>query len=95
MKKKIHPKYYKEAEIKCACGNVIKVGSTQEKMEVEICNACHPFFTGKKKLVDSTGRVDRFKKRLEKSKELKNQVTKKPKKKTTKKKVKKTKTIKK
>jgi large subunit ribosomal protein L31 len=65
--KKIHPQYYLEAEIHCACGHSIKTGSTREKMEVEICSACHPFYTGKKKLVDSAGRVDRFKQRMEKA----------------------------
>lgn len=71
MKKKIHPKYYPEAKITCACGNSVKVGSTVEAMEVEICSACHPFFTGKKKLVDSAGQVDRFKKRMEKASQMK------------------------
>jgi len=71
MKKKIHPKYNKEAEIKCACGNVFKVGSTVEKIDIEICNSCHPFYTGKEKLIDSTGRVDRFKQRVEKMEALK------------------------
>lgn len=67
MKKDIHPKYYSDAKIICACGNVIKTGSTVKEMRVEICSACHPFYTGKKKIVDSTGRVDRFKKMAEKS----------------------------
>lgn len=71
MKKGIHPNYFEKAEILCACGNVIKVGSTKEKMEVEICSNCHPFYTGKKKLVDSTGQVDRFQKRMEKAKKIK------------------------
>ncbi len=62
MKKEIHPKYYSEAKIICACGNIIKTGSTVEVMKVEICSACHPFYTGRKKIVDTTGRVDRFKK---------------------------------
>ncbi|MBT3356103.1 50S ribosomal protein L31 [bacterium] len=66
MKKDIHPKYNDEAEIKCSCGNVIKAGSTLKNKDIEICSACHPFYTGKKKLVDSTGRVDRFKQRMEK-----------------------------
>ncbi len=66
MKKDTHPKYNDEAEIKCSCGNIIKAGSTLEKKDIEICSACHPFYTGKKKLVDSTGRVDRFKQRMEK-----------------------------
>ena len=70
MKKDIHPKYFSEAKIICACGNVITTGSVKEEMKVEVCSACHPFYTGKKRLVDSTGRVDRFKKRMEKSEQL-------------------------
>jgi large subunit ribosomal protein L31 len=71
MKSKIHPKYNLEAEVKCACGNTFKVGSTAEKIDVEICSDCHPFYTGKEKLIDSTGRVDRFKQRLEKTSAIK------------------------
>ncbi|MFZ5982368.1 MAG: 50S ribosomal protein L31 [Patescibacteria group bacterium] len=67
MKKNIHPKYFKEAKITCACGAVIQAGSTIEKMETEICSACHPLYTGKKKMIDTTGRVDRFKKMAEKA----------------------------
>ncbi|OGI29717.1 MAG: 50S ribosomal protein L31 [Candidatus Moranbacteria bacterium RIFOXYA12_FULL_44_15] len=67
MKKKIHPKYYSDAKIACACGNMIEAGSTVSEMKVEICSACHPFYTGKKKLLDVTGRVDRFKKMAEKA----------------------------
>lgn len=70
MKKDIHPKYYPEAKIICACGNVITTGSVKPEMKVEVCSACHPFYTGKKRLVDSTGRVDRFKKRMEKSEKM-------------------------
>jgi len=66
MKKKIHPQYNKNATIHCSCGNVIKVGSTKPEMTVEICSACHPFYTGKEKIVDTAGRVEKFKKRLEK-----------------------------
>jgi large subunit ribosomal protein L31 len=62
MKKDIHPKYG-EATVRCACGETFKAGSTKEDLTVEICSKCHPFFTGKQKLVDSGGRVDRFKKR--------------------------------
>ena len=62
MKKDIHPKYG-EATVRCACGETFKTGSTKEDLSVEICSKCHPFFTGKQKLVDSGGRVDRFKKR--------------------------------
>lgn len=71
MKKKIHPKYNQETEVKCACGNTFKVGSTVEKINVEICSDCHPFYTGKEKMIDSTGRVDLFKQRLEKTTAMK------------------------
>lgn len=67
MKKNIHPEYYTDAKIICSCGAVLLTGSTQKEMHVEICSQCHPFYTGKKKVVDSTGRVDRFKKLSEKS----------------------------
>lgn len=70
MKKDIHPKYYPEAKIICACGNTIITGSIKPEMKVEVCSACHPFYTGKKRLVDTTGRVDRFKKRMEKSEKM-------------------------
>ncbi len=59
MKEKIHPKYYK-AKVKCACGNEFEVGSTRKEIKVEICSKCHPFFTGKQKLVDTAGRVEKF-----------------------------------
>jgi large subunit ribosomal protein L31 len=59
MKKGVHPPYY-QAVIKCACGNEIHVGSTKKELKVEVCSKCHPFFTGKQKLVDTTGRVEQF-----------------------------------
>lgn len=62
MKADIHPKYT-DAKITCACGNVIETRSTAGDMTVEICSQCHPFFTGKQKLIDTAGRVERFKKR--------------------------------
>jgi large subunit ribosomal protein L31 len=62
MKSGIHPKY-EFTSIKCACGNVIETRSTSKNIEVEICSNCHPFFTGKQKLVDTAGRVERFKKK--------------------------------
>ena len=67
MKKGIHPKYYNNAKITCSCGAVFEVGSTQKELEIEICSQCHPFYTGKKKVVDTAGRVDRFKKLTEKA----------------------------
>jgi large subunit ribosomal protein L31 len=66
MKKKLHPEYH-EIEVTCACGNAIKTRSTLPQMKVEICSACHPFFTGKQKLIDTAGRVERFQKRYGKS----------------------------
>ena len=68
MKKDIHPQYYKNASVKCNCGNKFIVGSTKKEMEVEVCSACHPFFTGKEKLIDTAGRVEKFKARAAKAK---------------------------
>ncbi|MBU0706898.1 50S ribosomal protein L31 [Patescibacteria group bacterium] len=68
MKKKIHPEYHTDAKIKCACGNEIKTGSTVASIQVELCSACHPFYTGKQKLVDTARRVDRFNKIMSKKK---------------------------
>jgi large subunit ribosomal protein L31 len=70
MKKDIHPKYYPRATCRCACGNTFEVGSTKEFIEVEICSKCHPFYTGKEKIVDTMGRVERFRKRLAKKEDL-------------------------
>ena len=66
MKAEIHPKY-QDAEIRCACGNVIKTRSTKPVVIVGICNACHPFYTGTQKFVDTAGRVDKFQQRLAKT----------------------------
>ncbi|MBD3426143.1 MAG: 50S ribosomal protein L31 [Candidatus Omnitrophica bacterium] len=68
MKKGIHPEY-KEATIVCACGNTVHTRSTKKNIHVEICSKCHPFYTGKQKLVDSAGRVERFQKRYGSKKE--------------------------
>ena len=71
MKKDIHPKYGRTT-VRCACGNEFETGSTAEKIRVEICSKCHPFFTGKQKLMDTAGRVERFRRKyahLEKNKE--------------------------
>ncbi|MCU0538463.1 MAG: 50S ribosomal protein L31 [Desulfobacterales bacterium] len=65
MKKDIHPKYA-QTKIRCACGNEIEVGSTRDNITVEICSSCHPFFTGKQKLVDTAGRIERFRKKYAK-----------------------------
>lgn len=66
MKKDIHPTYYEKAEVVCACGNKFTVGYTKPKMEIEICYKCHPFYTGKEKLIDTSGRVERFRARAQK-----------------------------
>lgn len=69
MKKDIHPKYHKDAVITCACGNEIETSSTVKEAEVEICSECHPFFTGVEKVVDTAGRVEKFKARQKKAEE--------------------------
>ena len=63
MKEKIHPKYYPDAQVICSCGNTFTTGSTKKQLKVELCSACHPFFTGEKKIIDTAGRVERFKQR--------------------------------
>ena len=68
MKEGIHPKYGASV-VKCACGETFETGSVKKEIKVEICSKCHPFFTGKQKLVDTGGRVDRFKKRFNLDKE--------------------------
>jgi large subunit ribosomal protein L31 len=65
MKENIHPKY-QGTKIRCACGNEIETGSTKDNITVEICSSCHPFFTGKQKLVDTAGRIERFRKKYQK-----------------------------
>ena len=65
MKKDIHPKYNKINAL-CACGNEVELGSVNDEIKVEICSACHPFFTGKQKLIDSAGRVEKFMKKYAK-----------------------------
>lgn len=70
MKKDIHPKYFPNARVKCACGNTFEVGSTKEFIEIEICSKCHPFYTGKEKIVDTMGRVEKFRKRLAKKRRI-------------------------
>ena len=67
MKSEIHPKYYPKAKVKCICGNTFTIGSTKPKINIEICSNCHPFYTGKDKIIDTAGRVERFKKRAEKA----------------------------
>lgn len=63
MKEKIHPTYYSDAQVICSCGNTFTTGSTKKTLRVELCSKCHPFFTGEQKIVDTAGRVERFKRR--------------------------------
>ncbi len=71
MKTDIHPTYHEKVTVTCSCGNSFETGSTVKELSVEVCSACHPFYTGKQKLVDVAGRVDKFKKRQEESEALK------------------------
>jgi len=71
VKQDIHPKYYPQARVQCACGNTFTVGSTKEFLEVEICSKCHPFYTGKEKMMDTMGQVQKFRKRLARKEDLK------------------------
>ncbi len=71
MKTDIHPTYFANAAVSCACGNAFKVGSTKEKISVEICSKCHPFYTGAEKSLDSAGRVEKFKARAAAAKKSK------------------------
>ena len=70
MKKGIHPQYYPQAKVVCACGNTWITGSTQPEIHTDVCSACHPFFTGEQRIVDAEGHVERFMRRLERSKEF-------------------------
>jgi large subunit ribosomal protein L31 len=79
MKNDIHPKYYEDAKVTCACGASFVTGSTEPEIHVEICSNCHPFYTGTQKFIDTAGRLDNFKARLKKTEE-KQHTAKKPKK---------------
>lgn len=68
MKQGVHPEYFPEAKVTCACGNTFTTGSTLPNIRVEICSACHPFFTGAQRFVDTLGQVERFQKKTEESK---------------------------
>ncbi len=70
MKKDIHPQYNKNCQAKCACGNSFVTGSTKDEIYVEICSACHPFYTGKQKLVDTARRVEKYQAKTDKTKDL-------------------------
>lgn len=66
MKKGIHPEYFEEAVIRCACGTEFKVGSTRKELRVEVCSNCHPFFTGESRFVDTEGKIEKFMKKYAK-----------------------------
>jgi large subunit ribosomal protein L31 len=68
MKKNIHPNWHDDCQVKCTCGNTFVIGSTAKTLEVDICNECHPFFSGEMKFVDRQGRVDKFKQKMEHAK---------------------------
>ena len=70
MKEEIHPQYYPEARVRCACGNTWTTGSTAPEIFTDVCSACHPFFTGEQRIVDTEGQVDRFYRRLRHSRQL-------------------------
>lgn len=63
MKDKIHPQYYSDAEVICACGNRFNIGSTRKELKIEVCSKCHPFYTGERRMLDTGGRVEKFKRR--------------------------------
>jgi large subunit ribosomal protein L31 len=63
MKEKIHPEFYEDAVVVCSCGNTFITGATKKELRVEVCSKCHPFFTGEQRIVDTEGRVERFKRR--------------------------------
>ncbi len=66
-KKEIHPEYFKEAKVQCACGNTFTVGATKPELRVEVCHKCHPAYTGEVKLLDTAGRLEKFKSRRAKA----------------------------
>ncbi len=75
MKTEIHPKYYPDGKVVCACGNVFAVGSTVPEIHIELCSACHPFYTGKQKLIDTSRRVEKFAGRMKVKEEKSGSVT--------------------
>lgn len=70
MKKNIHPNYHNNTKVTCSCGNTLEVGSTIEAIHVEVCSACHPFYTGTAKFIDTAGRVDKFQEKVRKAQEM-------------------------
>jgi large subunit ribosomal protein L31 len=77
MKMNIHPTYFEDAQVICACGNVMTLGSTKQKIQVELCSNCHPFYTGEQKFVDSASRIQKFQKKQDIAKQYVNKIVKK------------------
>jgi len=78
MKKEIHPEYHTKAKVTCSCGNSFEIGSTEKEINIEICSECHPFYTGQEKVMDTAGRVEKFKARRQAAKkEVKSKAVKK------------------
>lgn len=77
MKADIHPTYFPDAKVICACGNVMSLGSTKQTIHVELCSKCHPFYTGEQKFVDSASRIQKFQKKQDIAKQYINQIVKK------------------
>jgi len=71
MKDNIHPQYNKNVKVTCSCGNTFEVGSTAQSIEAEVCSACHPFYTGTAKFIDTAGRVDKFRAKIKMAEDLK------------------------
>lgn len=71
MKKDIHPKWYSDCQVKCACGNTFTTGATVSELKVQLCNKCHPFFTGEQRFVDTLGRVEKFQKKQKAAAQIK------------------------
>jgi large subunit ribosomal protein L31 len=69
MKDKIHPRYYPDAKVVCVCGNSFTTGATKKELRVEVCGRCHPYFTGEQRIVDTAGRIERFRRRYAKRKD--------------------------
>lgn len=75
MKKDIHPQYHDKVKVTCSCGNTFEVGSTEKEFQVEVCSACHPFYTGTAKFIDTAGRVDKFREKVKKAQEMQSKST--------------------
>lgn len=84
MKKEIHPKYFENTKVTCSCGAAFEISSTIPELKVEICSNCHPIYTGKKKFIDTAGRLEKFKMKMDKSKRMQEEISKREKSKAAK-----------